>query len=241
MKNNKEIRALSPGTELRAVKTDGTMKLSGLAIPNGVRSADLGGFVEIAAAGLVKRSLRDQPRVLALRDHDPSKLLGSTSAKTLTLRDTPAGLAFDLTVPDTEVGRDTYENIRLGNLTGVSWGFTTRKDSWAQVDGKAVRTLHDIDLMEISPTAFPAYGKGTSVSVRSCPPEFRSLLGDIFGDLDILGNDDDTEDDSDEECPCGEHDEDGRCTCPDSDEDTNTDTADGQRHMRLQMATRRLR
>ena len=79
------------------------------------------------------RSLRDQPRVLALRDHDPSKLLGSTLHNTLTLRDTPAGLAFDLTVPNTEVGRDTFENVRLGNLTGVSWGFTTRKDSWANV------------------------------------------------------------------------------------------------------------
>ena len=37
MKNSKEIRALSSPTELRAVKQDGVMRLSGLAIPYGVR------------------------------------------------------------------------------------------------------------------------------------------------------------------------------------------------------------
>jgi HK97 family phage prohead protease len=234
MKTNKEIRALSTATEIRAVKTDGKMRLSGLAIPYGVRSTDLGGFVEIAKAGLVTRSLREQPDVLALRDHDGSKLLGRTSANTLTLRDTPSGLAFDLVLPDTEVGRDTYENVRLGNLSGVSWGFNTRKDSWAQVDGQTVRTLHDIDLAEISPTSFPAYGKATSVSLRSCPPEIRSLLSDL-GDI-ILGGDDDDKDD-DEECPCGEHDEDGKCTCPDSEDQDSDDT----RHARLQLAIRRIR
>ena len=56
-------------------------------------------------------------------------------------------------------------------------------------------------------------------SASVLPPEFRSLLGDIFGDLNILGDDDDSDDD-DEDCPCGDRDEDGKCTCPDSDEDT---------------------
>ncbi len=194
MKN--EIRSIKT-QELRAEKQDGAMRLSGLAIPYNVRSSDLGGFVEVAAPGLVTRSLREQPDVLALRDHNPEKLLGRTTAKSLTLRDTPAGLAFNLDLPDTEVGRDTYENVRLGNLSGVSFGFRTRKDSWANVDGQAVRTLEDIDLAEISPTSFPAYGKATSVSVRSCPPEIRSLLGDLS---DLLGlDDDDTEDDEDDE------------------------------------------
>lgn len=234
MKTTKEIRALSTTTEIRAVKTDGKMRLTGLAIPYDVRSSNLGGFVEVAKPGLVTRSLREQPDVLALRDHDPSKLLARTLAKTLVLTDTQAGLAFNMTLPNTETGRDTYENVRLGNLSGVSWGFTTRKDSWANVDGQAVRTLEDIDLAEISPTSFPAYGKATSVSVRSCPKELRSLLGDVE---DYIFGDDEDDDTDDGECPCGEHDEDGECKCP-KDEDSNEDDT---RRARLQLATRRIR
>jgi len=246
-----EIRTLRP-SELRAEKQDGVMRLRGLAIPYNVRSTDLGGFVEVAKAGLVTRSLKEQPDVLALRDHDSAKLLGRTLAGTLQLRDTPAGLAFTLDLPDTEVGRDTYENVRLGNLSGVSWGFKTRKDSWANVDGQAVRSLEDIDLFEISPTSFPAYGKATSVSVRSCPPEIRSLL-DLLG----LDSDDDTDTDDDDD---DEDDEDGtgkkkkKKSNGDDDDDEETDSlgvdafdrvgideADFLRHAKLQLAIRRLR
>jgi uncharacterized protein len=241
MKN--EIRSIRT-QELRAVEQDGVKRLRGLAIPYNVRSQDLGGFVEVAAPGLVTRSLREQPDVLALRDHNPEKLLARTTAGTLTLRDTPVGLAFDLALPDTETGRDTYENVRLGNLSGVSWGFKTRKDSWSNVDGQVVRTLEDIDLAEISPTSFPAYGKATSVSVRNCPPEIRSLLGDL--DLFDFGSDDeDAEDDEDEDGKKkkkkSEDDEETDSLGVDAFDPVGLDEADFQRHAKLQLAIRRLR
>jgi len=252
----KEIRSIR-AQELRAEKQDGVMRLRGLAIPYNVRSTDLGSFVEVAAPGLVTRSLKEQPDVLALRDHDPSKLLGRTTASTLQLRDSQQGLAFDLTLPDTEIGRDTYENVRLGNLSGVSFGFRTRKDSWPNVDGQVIRTLEDIDLAEISPTSFPAYGKATSVSVRaalaSCPAEIRSLLGDLSDLFDPFDLDSDDSDDEDDDV-----DEDGKkkkkkkSDDDDDDEEQDSlgvdafdrdgiDAADFMRHAKLQLAVRRIR
>jgi hypothetical protein len=99
------------------------------------------------------------------------------------------GLAFTITLPKTNVGDDTAENVRLQNLTGVSFGFETVDDSWAvDGEGNAVRTLLDVNLFEISITSFPAY-QATSVSTRSAPAVIRQKLtrrddDDGFGDCD---------------------------------------------------------
>ena len=66
--------------------------------------------------------------------------------------------------------------IRAGVVKGVSFGFVVKKDAWDQTDPRnVVRTLVDVDLIEISPTAFPAYPQ-TSAAVRSEEDVYRSYL-----------------------------------------------------------------
>ncbi len=209
---NKREQLYLPARELRVqTSPDGSRIISGISIVYNTPSQDLGGFTEMVAPGAVTESLRNSPDVLCLRDHDVSILLGRTTSKTLTLTDDSTGLRFSCRLPNTTQASDLATSIDRGDLSGVSFGFVTEEDKWAaDKDGNVVRTLLKITLLEISPCSFPAY---SARSVRSCPPELRSLLRSTKNDED--------------ECDCdcaaclnGDH-EDCEFDC-DGDEDRST-------------------
>ncbi len=136
--------------------------LYGVAAPFGseTRIAD---FREVIAPGAFTRSLAAGGDVLALADHDPAKVLGRTRTGSLELLESPAGLEYRLSLPDTQAGRDLQALAARGDLGGVSFGFTVVRDSWAG----EVRTLHEVTLHEVSiVSAWPAYPT-TTVSLRS--------------------------------------------------------------------------
>lgn len=147
-------------------------QLIGLAAPFGseTRIAD---FREVIAPGAFTRSLASRVDVLALADHDPTRVLGRTSTGSLALRETERGLEYRLELPDTTTGRDLRALAERGDLGGVSFGFNVVRDSW---DGE-VRTLHEVTLHEVSIVqAWPAYPT-TTVSLRSRVPGERDQLG----------------------------------------------------------------
>lgn len=100
--------------------------------------------------------------VLALRDHDPTKILGRTASGTLTLSSDAHGLGFRLDLPDTELGRDTATLVARGDLRGMSFG---------AVVGAVERTKGGVThrsfkrLVDVSIVSVPAY-EGTEVSLR---------------------------------------------------------------------------
>jgi HK97 family phage prohead protease len=145
------------GLELRAEAS----KIVGYAVVFDVRSRDLGGFVEVVKPQSVKSTL--QADVVALYNHDPSAVLGRTPA-TLQLRTDSRGLAFTLDPAPTQAGRDALALVTRGDVKGASFGFRTNKDAWRQDAGVMIRELLDIELAEISLTAFPAY-RETDVSI----------------------------------------------------------------------------
>lgn len=222
----REVRSFAASQPM-TVRTapDGSKQVAGYAIVWNSRSVDLGGFTEICSATMLDRTLKENPDVLALRDHKSELLLGRTTANTLSLRVDSKGLAFTITLPKTNIGDDTAENVRLGNLSGCSFGFSCINDSWAaDAAGNVVRTLLDVDLAEISITSFPAY-QATTVNTRSCPVALRSKLKRDATDMDP-----DCDSDVDDDCP---QDEEERCDCDcaacengDCDECTNDDCDD---------------
>lgn len=123
-------------------------------------------FREKIARGAFANSIKNDD-VRALWSHNIDYVLGRTSNNTLTLREDDKGLAFDLDLPDTQWGRDAYTLIKRGDVTGMSFGFSVKADEWVKgEEGKPhIRTLKEIKLYEISPTAFPAYEQ-TDVSAR---------------------------------------------------------------------------
>ena len=132
--------------------------------------ADLGGFVEVVRNGAFRKSLEGGTNIRALYHHQGDALLGTTRGGTLKLKEDAHGLAFDLALPDTTHGRDLAILVDRGDVAGCSFGFRVRDggDRWEQRGGQLVRELLDVDLVEITLTADPAY-QDTTVAMRSRP------------------------------------------------------------------------
>lgn len=143
------------------VRTAGR-KIEGYAATFGTE-ADLGSFVETITPGAFRDALAGD--VLAMLDHDPTKVLGRTRSGTLRLIEDQRGLAFSLDVPDTQAGRDILALGERGDLGGMSFGFKIPKGGETWTGNR--RSLNKIDLREISVVqAWPAY-PDTEIALRA--------------------------------------------------------------------------
>jgi len=137
--------------------------------------AKIGSFTETIRAGAFSHSLAASGKdVLALVDHDPSRLLARTGSGTLRLAEDSRGLAFEIDVPDTQLGRDILAMAERRDLGGMSFSFRATDEHWYAADRRELRA---VDLFEVSVVqAFPAYSQ-TSISARSrvdSTPTFHS-------------------------------------------------------------------
>lgn len=129
---------------------------------NETRIAD---FTETIAPGAFQRSLSGGTDILALVDHDKSRVLARTKSGTLRLSEDTRGLRFEIDVPDTSAGRDVLALAARGDLGGMSFGFTVEDggDEW-RGDKRTLRnvTLHEVSVVQ----SWPAYD-GTMVQARA--------------------------------------------------------------------------
>lgn len=145
-------------------------QIAGIAASYGVLSADLGGFRERIDPGAFTRSLGEGRNILAYYNHDSSYVLGSTRSGSLHLSSDSRGLNFRVDLPDTSYARDLITLMERGDVSQMSFGFVTKRQSWdepAPGEATRIRTLLDVDLMEISVVADPAYPQGTEAALRS--------------------------------------------------------------------------
>ncbi len=162
--NGRLERRTYPITEVRVDEDSRT--LSGYAAVFEKLSVDLWGFKEKIRAGAFAQSIADDI-VKALWNHNTDHPLGSTKNDTLRLEERGKGLWFELDLDDTTWGQDAHKAIRRGDVDAMSFGFRTRKDEWDKSDEKnPIRTLVDVQLLEVSPVSFPAY-PATSVQARA--------------------------------------------------------------------------
>lgn len=146
-------------------RSDGR-KLVGYAATFGTE-AKLGSIVETIRPGAFRASLVAGRDILALADHDPSKVLARTRSGTLKLAEDARGLAFELALPDTQAGRDVLALAERGDLGGMSFGFIATDTAWPEKNRRELRTveLHEISVV----SAWPAY-RGTEVQARAARP-----------------------------------------------------------------------
>lgn len=157
-----ERRALMCAPELRA---GGASRTIGgyAAVFNS--DADIGGaWVERIAPGAFAEAIKADVR--ALVDHDSGRVIGRTTSGTLRLQEDQRGLAVEIDLPDTSDGRDLAELVGRGDITGMSFGFVVRHDEWDETVSPPTRTIHAVDLFEVSAVAFPAY-EATELALRS--------------------------------------------------------------------------
>jgi len=165
MTKEREVRTYN--AELRAKPQDGKpSKIVGHAANFNSRSQDLGGFVEQIAPGAFAKSLLNAD-VRALWNHDSNIVLGRNKSGTLTLLEDSEGLYYEVDPPDTQLIRDMcISPIERGDVSQCSFGFYTIADRWDDIDGQVVRTLLEVELLDVSPVTYPAYNS-TDVAMRS--------------------------------------------------------------------------
>lgn len=154
-------RRVSGAIELRAEpEASGKPKrLVGYAALFNVQSEDLGGFREVLLPGAFDRALSESHDVRALLNHDSNIILGRTKAGTLRLSVDEKGLQAEIDIPETQAGRDTLTSVERGDLSQMSFAFWVKTDDWRMQDGFAIREVSDLDLLDVSVVAYPAYAQ----------------------------------------------------------------------------------
>jgi len=168
----KLVQAVFQMEDTRAEKQeDKSAMITGYAAVFEKLSVPMWGFKEKIQAGAFKKSLETN-NVKSLWNHNSDLVLGSTGSGTLKLVEDKKGLRFEMTLPDTQAGRDAYVLVERGDVTQMSFGFRVRGQIWDESDPKnIIRTLTEIELYEISLTAFPAYNQ-TSAKTRSIHDDY---------------------------------------------------------------------
>ena len=147
---------------------------------------DMGWYLEIVVPGFFSEI--DTSGTAALKNHDPNLVLGRTANGTLTMKDTPSGLDYEAIVPDTQTGRDTYEEVKGGYIYQSSFAFTVKESNWREVDRETLTEAIDAAILDkvsyggkvsirelvkggklydVSPVTFPAYQNATSEARNS--------------------------------------------------------------------------
>lgn len=171
---NIERRYVTEGAEFRVEGDPGARRVYGVAVPWNSLSLPLwrdwktGKPVQEKFARGAFADVLAQPGldVVALRDHDRTRLLGRTPG-TLRVHETDRGLEYDFTPPDTTDGRDVVTLLDRGDLRGSSFAFGVKSETWAEEEDKIVRTVNVVSrLLDVSVVTSPAY-PASQASVRS--------------------------------------------------------------------------
>ena len=124
-------------------------------------------FRERVSPTALDKALASGGDIVSLWNHNADYPLGRTGNGTLRLQKDDRGLHIEVDPPTTTWGADAVTSIRRGDVSGMSFTFGVRADTWDKgADGVAERTLLDLYLREVSPVTFPAY-PATAVQVRS--------------------------------------------------------------------------
>jgi len=165
-KNKKEVESrverriftLPVGIETREGKED-SRTVVGYAAVFDKWSAPIYGWFREKIAPTAFDKVLDQDTV-CLFNHDKNLILARNNA-TLKLSVDKTGLRYEFEAPNTSLGNDLLENIRLKNITKSSFAFTTKSAEWTKSEEEGLeedRTILEVeDLIDVSPVTFPAY------------------------------------------------------------------------------------
>lgn len=161
--------------ELRAKDTG---RIGGYASVFNRLSRNLGGFVEkVAPVAFNDSRGRDWPDVVARFNHDDGFVLGTTGSGSLVLRVDDTGLDYEVQPPQSR--SDVLELVERGDVRHSSFAFRVIEDDWGTSDqGYPMRTLLNVQLVDVAPVVTPAYPDATA-GLRSLAEKFGADLDEV--------------------------------------------------------------
>lgn len=161
--NNLEVRSLSSDFEVRSEEGKNPV-VEGYAVKFEDTTVIGGKFSESVSRSAFENA--DMSNVVALFNHDWNMPLARTG-KGLELEIDDQGLKYRFELGEQSYAKDLAENIRMGNVSTSSFGFTIKNDSWEKRNGMNHRTILSVEkLFDVSPTTQGAYPT-TDVALRS--------------------------------------------------------------------------
>jgi len=122
---------------------------------------NIGPFMESISRGAFDNVLENDVR--ALINHDPSLVLGRTSAGTLELTSDDIGLKYRVKLGNQQYATDLYESIQRGDISQSSFAFTIKDQTWSE--DRSSRKVNEVaQLLDVSPVTYPAYKEATVVA-----------------------------------------------------------------------------
>jgi HK97 family phage prohead protease len=176
-------RRFTKGAKVRAKGDDAKPGLSGYAAVFGqdyvIYESKSFRMVERIKAGAFTRAVDEEQDVRGLFNHNPDNLLARTTNGTLSLNQDKKGLSFDLDLDArTHIAQDVRCFVDRGDVTGCSFAFLVRKQTWTETEEDGFTTyqreIEDVDLFDVGPVTYPAYD-ATSVGARTAAAFAREL------------------------------------------------------------------
>ena len=156
-----------------------------------------GRVIEVIEQGAFAKAIERAGNINMLLDHDPLRILASTQANTLTVREDAVGLRAESVVTDPEA----IEGAKQGKLRGWSFNIRNPKDTLEQrAEGLPVRHITDLDMDEITlvMNKIPVYSS-TSIEVRADTEESVEYRADLLDDVEFEDSTPDPEPDEPDE------------------------------------------
>jgi HK97 family phage prohead protease len=182
--------------EIRSAHDGGPSLIYGYAACYDKLSRKLGGFVEqVNRSAFNTSKVEGWPDVVCRYNHKDDMLLGTTHARTLRLATDDTGLVYEVQPP--QARSDVLEYVARGDVRHSSFAFRVYPggDEWGLSEfNYPMRTLLDIQLVDVAPVLDPAYPDATSHAramngaveslsnwVQGDPEEVRSMLANGRG------------------------------------------------------------
>lgn len=168
----KEIRLAEIKAELRAenltADKQDAFKIYGMPIvfdtPTTIHDP-AGEYIEIIRSGALDEADLTDSRLLY--NHDVNKIPLARTPKTMTFNLTTAGLEMRADLPNTASGKEIYEAVKRGDLSGMSFAFKVPAGGDSYDPNTNTRTIRKISkVYEVSIVPYPAYPT-TSVEARA--------------------------------------------------------------------------
>lgn len=162
-RTNRQVRSIA--TDFKTREDSGDLRIEGYFVVFNSIYEISDNMSESVAKGAFRNTLDGDIR--ALIDHDSMYVLGRTQAGTLELREDDYGLWGSILInPNDGDAMNLYQRVQRGDVNQCSFGFNiVSEDTDIREDGSVHWTITEVDLLEVSIVAFPAYAE-TSVQAR---------------------------------------------------------------------------